>query len=183
MVAFFICGSGKVIQISATSLGAKKWVSISIFARKNATFFIPANSACLAPAHIRAPLISIPIHTIKVGDYSLPVSLEYHASGIKVAQEASRVGLAWSLHAGGSVSRSAGILSRTNELEKLRGQQSALEEKLWNGEYYNLWINENQTDESLMTDQLDGEWFLRMIGLEGNLTDERIRKVVELIFL
>ena len=51
------------------------------------------------------PLISIPIHTIKVGDYSLPVSLEYHASGIKVAQEASRVGLAWSLHAGGSVSR------------------------------------------------------------------------------
>ena len=60
--------------------------------------------------------------------------------------------------------------------------KSALEEKLWNGEYYNLWINENQTDESLMTDQLDGEWFLRMAGLEGNIPDQRVKQVLEVIF-
>ncbi len=62
-----------------------------------------------------------------------------------------------------------------------RGKKS-LEERLWNGEYYNLWRNREETDESLMTDQLDGEWFLRMAGLEGNLSDERIREVIRLIF-
>ena len=51
------------------------------------------------------PNISIPIYTIEVGDYRLPITLQYHASGIKVAQEASRVGLGWSLHAGGAVGR------------------------------------------------------------------------------
>ena len=63
----------------------------------------------------------------------------------------------------------------------LNGKKS-LEEKLWNGEYYNLWRNKDDTDESLMTDQLDGEWFLRMIGLDGNLPDERVRSVIEFIF-
>ena len=58
----------------------------------------------------------------------------------------------------------------------------SLEEKLWNGEYYNLWRNETETDESLMTDQLDGEWFLRMMGVEGNLSDDRIREVMKFIF-
>ncbi len=62
-----------------------------------------------------------------------------------------------------------------------RGKKS-LEEKLWNGEYYNLWRNSNETDESLMSDQLDGEWFLRMIGLPGNISDERVRSVVDFIF-
>ena len=60
--------------------------------------------------------------------------------------------------------------------------KKSLEEKLWNGEYYNLWKNNDVTDESLMTDQLDGEWFLRMIGLDGNLPDERVRSVIEFIF-
>ncbi len=58
----------------------------------------------------------------------------------------------------------------------------SLEEKLWNGEYYNLWKNEIETDESLMSAQLDGEWFLRMMGVQGNLTDERIRDVMKFIF-
>lgn len=52
------------------------------------------------------PSVNIPIYTIETGDYSLPVSLSYHASGIKVTQEASWVGLGWSLSAGGMISRS-----------------------------------------------------------------------------
>ena len=52
------------------------------------------------------PDIRIPIYTIRVGNYSLPISLRYHASGIKVGQEASRIGLGWSIHAGGAISRS-----------------------------------------------------------------------------
>ena len=62
-----------------------------------------------------------------------------------------------------------------------KGKKS-LEEKLWNGEYYNLWRKGDETDESLMTDQLDGEWFLRMMGLEGNIPDERVASVLDVIF-
>ncbi len=62
-----------------------------------------------------------------------------------------------------------------------KGKKS-LEEKLWNGEYYNLWVDGKETDESLMTAQLDGEWFLRMTGLDGNISDERVRGITELIF-
>ncbi len=64
----------------------------------------------------------------------------------------------------------------------LESGKKSLEEKLWNGEYYNLWRNEEETDESLMTDQLDGEWFLRMMGIDGNIPDERVRAVLDLIF-
>ncbi len=62
-----------------------------------------------------------------------------------------------------------------------KGKKS-LEERLWNGEYYNLWRNNEETDESLMTDQLDGEWFLRMTGLSGNIPDEKVSSVLDVIF-
>jgi hypothetical protein len=50
------------------------------------------------------PNISIPIYTIKEGDIEVPISISYHAGGIKVTDEASSVGLGWSLNAGGRVS-------------------------------------------------------------------------------
>ena len=76
-----------------------------------------------------------------------------------------------------------GDKSRTDQWSDiLINGKKALEEKLWNGEYYNLWRNNDVADESLMTDQLDGEWFLRMIGLEGVIPDERVRTVIEFIF-
>jgi len=51
------------------------------------------------------PNISIPIYAIKSHDITVPITLSYHASGIKVGEEASQVGLGWSLNAGGSISR------------------------------------------------------------------------------
>jgi hypothetical protein len=51
------------------------------------------------------PNISVPIYTIKSGDIGLPLSINYHASGIKVRDEASRVGLGWALNAGGVITR------------------------------------------------------------------------------
>jgi YD repeat-containing protein len=51
------------------------------------------------------PDINIPLYEIKIGDYTLPISLSYHASGIMVGQEASNVGLGWVLNAGGAISR------------------------------------------------------------------------------
>jgi YD repeat-containing protein len=52
------------------------------------------------------PSIEIPIYEIKTPRFSLPVSLSYHASGIKVEEMASWVGTGWSLSAGGMITRS-----------------------------------------------------------------------------
>ncbi|TAE51281.1 MAG: RHS repeat protein, partial [Bacteroidetes bacterium] len=51
------------------------------------------------------PDISIPIYTVQEGPLSLPVGLSYHAGGVRLAENASWVGLGWSLNAGGMVSR------------------------------------------------------------------------------
>ncbi|MBR6315131.1 MAG: hypothetical protein IKR49_10920 [Clostridia bacterium] len=58
---------------------------------------------------------------------------------------------------------------------------ASLEKRLWNGTYYDLWQSGDEKDESLMTDQLDGEWFLRAAGIGGNLPDDRIRAVLRVI--
>ena len=55
--------------------------------------------------HTGVPNISIPIYTVQEGELSLPISLSYHSSGIKVNEVASWVGLGWSLNAGGVISR------------------------------------------------------------------------------
>jgi RHS repeat-associated protein len=49
--------------------------------------------------------ISVPIYTIEMGDFKLPISLSYHASGIRVTDIATPVGLGWVLNAGGAISR------------------------------------------------------------------------------
>ena len=51
------------------------------------------------------PKIEAPLYTIKSGELQLPITLSYHASGIKVDREASFVGLGWVLNAGGVITR------------------------------------------------------------------------------
>lgn len=51
------------------------------------------------------PHISIPLYDVKLGNYTLPISISYHASGIKVQDVSSPVGLGWSLMAGGYIIR------------------------------------------------------------------------------
>lgn len=49
---------------------------------------------------ISVPMVSLP------GKTPVPISLNYHAGGIRVSQISSRVGMGWSLSAGGMVTRS-----------------------------------------------------------------------------
>ena len=51
------------------------------------------------------PQIEIPLYTLDTGDYQLPLSLSYHASGIKALDVSGPVGLGWVLNAGGVISR------------------------------------------------------------------------------
>jgi hypothetical protein len=47
--------------------------------------------------------ISIPIYSIKESNIEVPITLNYHASGIKVEDQATWVGLGWDLSPGGSI--------------------------------------------------------------------------------
>ncbi len=63
------------------------------------------------------PDVSIPIYTLSTPQLSLPISLTYNASGLKVEERASWVGAGFSLNAGGAVSRTAkGIPDELNEV-------------------------------------------------------------------
>jgi YD repeat-containing protein len=53
------------------------------------------------------PQVSIPLYTLEYAGMTLPISLEYDASGVKVESIASSVGQNWSLNVGGVVSRNA----------------------------------------------------------------------------
>ncbi|HTR30898.1 MAG TPA: hypothetical protein VMH27_16625 [Puia sp.] len=55
--------------------------------------------------HTGIPEVNIPIYTINTRSIQLPISLNYHASGLKVQEQASWVGAGWSLDAGGVITR------------------------------------------------------------------------------
>lgn len=52
-----------------------------------------------------APNVSIPVYTLKGQKLSTTVSLNYNSTGIKVDDVSGRVGMGWSLNAGGVVTR------------------------------------------------------------------------------
>ncbi|MFD2581591.1 hypothetical protein ACFSR6_03755 [Pedobacter vanadiisoli] len=51
------------------------------------------------------PQISVPIYTLKNNVLDIPISISYHASGIKLSEAPSWAGLGWSLNAGGVITR------------------------------------------------------------------------------
>ena len=90
-------------------------VSLTLFAQNN-----PYNEVSIASPnasslgkygdipinyHTGIPQISIPLYTIKEGPLTLPISVSYHASGLKVLETSSWVGTGWALNAGGVITR------------------------------------------------------------------------------
>lgn len=63
--------------------------------------------------HTGTPSISIPLCELSGRGVSVPVSLSYHAGGVKVDEVASNVGLGWSLNAGGVVTRT--VMGKADE--------------------------------------------------------------------
>jgi hypothetical protein len=83
------------------------------------------------------PSVSIPVYTISTGKLQVPVSLNYHAGGIRVEEIPTPVGLGWSLAGGGVVTRQTrgipddapgGFIEDYPRMNRfLRGQMSASE--------------------------------------------------------
>ncbi|MEL7121767.1 MAG: hypothetical protein AAFO07_20125 [Bacteroidota bacterium] len=90
------------------------------------------------------PNVGIPIYTVTEGNLSLPISLSYHAGGVRMGEPASWVGTGWSLNAGGVITRT--ILGLPDE----KG----------NGYYTNgstLDYNDDNDVEDVAKGELDGE--------------------------
>jgi hypothetical protein len=66
------------------------------------------------------PEISIPLFTINTGKLTLPISMSYHASGFKPRDNSGILGLGWSLHAGGRISRT--VVADPDELASTPAQ-------------------------------------------------------------
>lgn len=60
-----------------------------------------------------SPNISIPITSLSLNGYSLPISLNYSSTGIKVDEYASMCGMGWTLQSGGVISRT--IMGKPDE--------------------------------------------------------------------
>nr|MDO8110303.1 GH116 family glycosyl hydrolase [Candidatus Sigynarchaeota archaeon] len=58
------------------------------------------------------------------------------------------------------------------------------EKKLWNGEYFSLWIDDvnKKRDDMCMSDQNSGEWFSRIIGIGNSLPIDRVTAALRAVF-
>ena len=73
------------------------------------------------------PNISIPLYEIKLKNQSFPISLLYNASGIKVDEISSWVGLGWSLNAGGCITRKVNDMPDEKFEQKIPGFNSSID--------------------------------------------------------
>ena len=99
--------------------------------------------------------ISIPIYTLNERGFNIPISISYHASGIKVNDVASPVGLGWTLNAGGVITRTVmGLKDEQLDIIDGSGQHTFSKPPFRNDQQYeaydaqreaqdpNIWFNE-----------------------------------------
>lgn len=91
------------------------------------------------------------------------------------------------LKAGIRLAEVMGDLGRKKQWQAILDKGTAsLETRLWNGKYYDLWRRDTEDgvviDRSLMSDQISGEWFLRVSGIGTNLPDWRVCDILNIIF-
>lgn len=68
-----------------------------------------------------------------------------------------------------------GVRDRAAAWEALLEKGSkAFVEKLWNGRYFSLWADGDKRDDCCMTDQIDGQWYARLLGLGNFLPQDKI---------
>ena len=85
------------------------------------------------------PEISIPLYTIKMGGFELPITISYHASGARVNDIPTCVGLGWTLNAGGAITRT---IFGTPDFFRYDAESS--DYSLWNMEYLEQLHKNNQ---------------------------------------
>lgn len=131
--------------------------------------------------HTGIPSINIPLYTISDGALKLPVSLSYHAGGVKVIESASWVGTGWALSAGGMITRTVrGLPDEAANTQK--GQYG----HYTNYGYSNYFIGEGwrNLDYNFSTGERDGEPDLFTFNFNGYsgkffFNDDRTAVIIE----
>ncbi|WP_343540186.1 DUF5977 domain-containing protein [Sphingobacterium thalpophilum] len=126
------------------------------------------------------PEISIPIYTVSSGSLKLPVSLGYHAGGLKVQEISSWVGTGFAVQAGGAITRTvrglpddrSGLVTQTKAHYRDYGYSS-----------YFYRTGTQMADLDFATGKLDGEpdlFFFNFNGYSGKFyfNDDRTPMLV-----
>ena len=131
--------------------------------------------------HTGIPQIDIPLYTVKAGPLSMPLSVSYHASGLKVIETASWVGAGWALNAGGVITRS--VMGQPDERGTNSGSVS-VKGYFSDGGYNNYFYSSgNQDWLNFSNGQKDGEpdlFFFNFAGYSGKFffKDDRTPVIV-----
>lgn len=87
------------------------------------------------------------------------------------------------LNAMAGIAEALGKVSQAHEYRALLAKaQSAYEDRLWNGEYYNYDSSKSRHRDSIMADMLAGQWYCKACGLPDILPPEHIQKALHKIF-
>jgi len=70
----------------------------------------------------------------------------------------------------------------TAYLKMYKKAQAAYESKLWNGQYFNYDSSQSKQHDSIMADQLAGQWYARACGLGNIVKPEHTRRALKTIF-
>jgi uncharacterized protein (DUF608 family) len=58
----------------------------------------------------------------------------------------------------------------------------SFDQKLFNGQYYSLWVDGDKRDEVCMADQISGEWFSHLIGLPTAISRQHLDSAISSIW-
>lgn len=94
-----------IIVLFSVSLAMSQETSLDITPPSPAAYALTRFEAQQPSLYTGTANISIPLYTIDFDGWKLPLSLSYHASGIQTNQEATEVGLGWSLNSTAVITR------------------------------------------------------------------------------
>ncbi len=109
--------SGRALNIPAPTTGQTADDTIALTRSSEGSFFegvIPVSPQAAALARYAEypvslvtgiPDITIPLYEIKMGDFTLPITISYHSAGARPDEIHTSVGQGWCLNAGGAITR------------------------------------------------------------------------------
>ncbi|WP_257667146.1 DUF5977 domain-containing protein [Parapedobacter tibetensis] len=122
------------------------------------------------------PTINIPLHVLSSGDVSLPISLDYHASGVRPDLHPGWVGLGWNLFAGGAITRKPhDLVDEYNHTHTHMGinagfyfNHAVLNVSNWSSlTYMNTILNGGQANSPFHKDTEPDEFSFSVAGMQG----------------
>ncbi|THF53145.1 hypothetical protein E6C50_02775 [Flavobacterium supellecticarium] len=112
---------------------------------------------------------AIPLYTLKSGNLSLPINLDYNAAGVKVSQTATWTGINWVLNAGGVITRT--VHDKGDEADNPDGRMTAdtiVPAGFLNGSAYAGWINLTLAKRRKLVDIKPDIFYFNFPGYSGS---------------